>query len=500
MALKGSSKAVLAFILSIRVAIFILAVSLVIILYSGLSQFHFLGMRLERWNLAYLIILLLFLFILQLALISKKISNLLQLHPCAILFSIVLIIYLSNGITISAGDTRPARYLPFSIIQQGDFYLDEFAFLFSNGRPHFLRYVKHHYVSDYPVGAAVAALPVYFFSAIGSVSPENPIVIELEKITGSLAVALSVVMMYLVLRFLTSPTYSFCLALIFGLCTSNLSVAGQGLWQHGPSQLSLCCALYCLLRGRREPRWIPLSGFFLMFSVVCRPTNLLLIIPIGIVVLLQHRKQALWFLLCGVPPVLFQLWYNVTYFRDPFRSQFSLVDSWETPFWTGATGILFSPGRGLFFYSPLFLFSVLGIVKTWRKPGDGNKRDPLMMGLSIGVLFVLILYSKWQTWWGGELYGPRIISDINPILMIFLVPLAGLFEKRKLWKGVFAVTLLWSLYAHLIGAFAYDKDWHSHKSIHPIPQRFWQWRNNPVFDHSRKLWKRLTDQDDLIRR
>ena len=144
MALNGNTKAIQALIFSIRVSIYILAAALVIILYSGLSQFNFFGMRLERWNLAYLIILLMLLYILQLALMRKKISLLIQMHPCAVLFTIVWIIYLSNGTTISAGDTRSARYLPFSILQQGDFYLDEFTFLFADGRPHFLRFVKHH--------------------------------------------------------------------------------------------------------------------------------------------------------------------------------------------------------------------------------------------------------------------------------------------------------------------------------------------------------------------
>src|SRR5262245_55039662 len=45
-------------------------------------------------------------------------------------FVCALTVYLANGRTLRTGDTLPARYLPFSILREHDFDLDEFPFLY----------------------------------------------------------------------------------------------------------------------------------------------------------------------------------------------------------------------------------------------------------------------------------------------------------------------------------------------------------------------------------
>ena len=49
----------------------------------------------------------------------------------AIIFSLAMICYSANGKTIGSGDTLPARYLPFSILRRGSFYLDDPGPLFT---------------------------------------------------------------------------------------------------------------------------------------------------------------------------------------------------------------------------------------------------------------------------------------------------------------------------------------------------------------------------------
>ena len=46
-----------------------------------------------------------------------------------LLFFTVLIAYLANGRTIGAGDTLPSAYLPWSLLGQKNFDLDEFPTL-----------------------------------------------------------------------------------------------------------------------------------------------------------------------------------------------------------------------------------------------------------------------------------------------------------------------------------------------------------------------------------
>lgn len=71
-------------------------------------------------------------------------------------------VYLSNGRLISAGDTYPARYLPFSLLKYGSLSLDPLIEVASQGhlRPHWIINVDGRAVSTYPVVLPVMLTPV----------------------------------------------------------------------------------------------------------------------------------------------------------------------------------------------------------------------------------------------------------------------------------------------------------------------------------------------------
>ena len=78
-----------------------------------------------------------------------------------------MIVYLVNGSTQHAGDTVPARYLPLSILREGNFDLNEFSFLYREGKLYYLALVHNRHVSEYPVGPALLALPVFLSVSLG---------------------------------------------------------------------------------------------------------------------------------------------------------------------------------------------------------------------------------------------------------------------------------------------------------------------------------------------
>ena len=171
------------------------------------------------------------------------------------------------------------------------------------------------------------------------------------------------------------------------------------MWQHGPAQLAFATAFYLIVLGERRPFAAAMSGFPLAYAVVCRPTNLLMVLPVSLYVLFRHPRQAGWFLLTALPAASFQLWYNVTYFGDPLHRQFARYGqrAWTTPLATGLEGLLVSPGRGLFF---LFagaalrcLGARLGVGKGWRLASRA---------VGVGVALSTLLTAKWFMWWGGQ--------------------------------------------------------------------------------------------------
>jgi hypothetical protein len=295
----------------LTVAILVVAVHLLLILYFAQYSFSLSFITIQAQKVAPPTILLMALILSHVFMRCCVSSGKdLSAYIPAILFCTFMILYLANGVTKGAGDTVPARYLPLSILREGNFDFNEFQFLYAQKIPYYLVHLNGRYLSPYPVGPAIAALPFYLIPALGGLPPTDALFEDLEKLAAAFMVALSACILYLVLRRLASGRVSLLLTVIYALGTSSFSVSSQALWQHGPSQLALTIGLYSVIRGREDPPWISLAGFSLAFAVICRPTDLLLILPLGAYVLRYHRPQMGWFLLGMLPPGLFQLGYN----------------------------------------------------------------------------------------------------------------------------------------------------------------------------------------------
>jgi hypothetical protein len=346
-----------------------------------------------------------------------------------LLFLAPLAAYLSNGRTIRAGDTLPAAYLPWSLLQQGNFDLDEFASLYDaearrifpllDGIPYYLRYRNGHYLSAYSPGPGVLALPVYTVAVVLGVEPDSRWARRLEKVSAAIITALSVPFLYWALRGVTSRGWALVIALVYGLGTSSLSMSSQGLWQHGPSQLFLSLALYFLVKGLSDDRYLGYAGFPMAAAVVMRSTDLLVVLPVAAWIIYAHRRRAGSLVLWALPPAAaLAAYYGVYFGTTDHGPGHTTAPAWalfaQTPLSEGLPGVFVSPSRGLFVYSPVLLFSVAGMLMLWR-------RGPaLWRALSLGVAMVVLLISKWLTWWGGHSWGPRLLADIDPILCFFL--------------------------------------------------------------------------------
>jgi dolichyl-phosphate-mannose-protein mannosyltransferase len=472
-------------ILSILILVLIIFVSVILIgiLYSG-GFINIVGIKIPRAELASFVIglcILVPLYQLMKHPVSFKEAfkeNLLLLLVCTI-----SILYFGNYRTLGSSDTIPARYLPLSILREGNFDLDEFSNLHSRAASSGMIYRGKHFISFYPVGAPLIASPFYLASAIGPIPGNSQFVADLEKFAAALIVILSVIVLYFAILPLTNRGMSLLITAVYALATSSFSVSSQALWQHGAAQLCLAVALYCLVRGLKEPRWNSFAGFPAALAVVCRPTDALLVLPMGLYVLFHQTKTFPGFLLFTLPPILFQISYNNYYFDNPLHTQWRINQEgfWTTPFINGLSGILFSPARGLFVYSPILIFSFIGVILCWVKP-----EFVLLRYLSIGVIANLFLYSKFFMWWGGNTYGPRLLADLSPILCLFLYPIKNYLAKR-FTKIIFFVLMIFSIAAHAIGAYTYDPYFDSNLHINSSSNAAWLWSDNQLLNPAKHL-------------
>jgi hypothetical protein len=405
------------------------------------------------------------------------------------LLLVVVLVYLANGRSIGAGDTVPARYLPISMLREFNFDLDEFTFLYDEtgvgDLPFFLRYRDSHYLSVYPPGPALLALPLYAFPVIAGMPATSAWVVRLEKLSATLITALSVLFLFWTLRELTDERWALIIASVYAFGTSSLSVSSQALWQHGPSQFCLAVSLYMLVKGMRETSYISYVGLPLAASILMRATNALLVLPLGLYILHEHRS-ILW--KCGLsalPPLAFLLLYNYGLFGSIGGGYFpGTLDArslfWQSPFLEGLSSLLLSPGRGLFIYSPIFLLSLVGIAVAWTS-------GPLLFKyMSIGPLLVVLLYSKWTTWWGGWTYGPRLLADLAPFLCLFLYRFCTPMDRWRCLRAGFMMFALLSIGCHVLGAFWYDYRWDGLMGTDQHPERLWQWSNSPLVYYAKE--------------
>lgn len=415
--------------------------------------------------------------------------------PSVLLFLTVLAVYLANGRTIGAGDTLPASYLPWSLIRHWALDLDRFPSLHDEGAravfplldgiPYYLRYRNGHYRSAYSPGPAVLAAPVYAVPIALGLPPTPRSARMLEKVSAAVITALSVVFLYWTLSELVSRGSALGIALIYAFGTSSLSVSSQALWQHGPSQLALAVLLYWLVRGMRDERHLAYAGLAMSAAVVMRSTDLLLVVPLAAWIVYAHRAVVVRFLVWASVPLGALVLYNAMTFgsvdggwgntRVPTWALFSQVSLPE-----GLAGVLVSPSRGLFVYSPVFLFSIVGCVVVWR-------RGPWAFRMaSLGLLPVAVVVGKWFLWWGGDSWGPRLLADTAPFLSFFLYPLRAVLSTRPVVKAAFAVLAAWSVGAHVLGAYAYDWRWDAQADVDRHPEHLWSWRSGPLAFYGRE--------------
>ena len=103
--------------------------------------------------------------------------------------------------------------------------------------------------------------------------------------------------------------------------------------------------------------------------------------------------------------------------------------------------LLFYPYRGLFFYNPILILSLIGLFFMYKK----NKEMVIFIVFSFILLFLAIILSTWM-WWQGSSFGPRFSLLIIPFLILPLM----LFI-RKLNKNILLIILFICIFINLLG-------------------------------------------------
>lgn len=392
--------------------------------------------------------------------------------------AVFLIGFRYNG----SGDTQPAELLPISLIRERNLDFNEYVNA-SEELPYWFRRVHGCVVSNYPILTGLLNVPVYLVAdALGvDLLAEKD---RLSMISASLISAISVLFLYLCLTKICSRRRTaFFFALVYAFATCVWSVASRAMWQHGPSLLLLSIGLWLLLANRGA---FALAGLFLGFAVVNRPANFALALPLAIYVFRNGRRSFSLFIALAAIPVILNSVYAWHYWGTPFSlgraEPVPQVANFGGNPLTGLAGLLFSPSRGLFVFSPVFLFSLIGAAVALRRRRD----QPIYSYLLFGVGALILVYSKWTIWWGGHTFGYRFLIETLLALTIFLaIAWEETVRHQPVLRVMFFSCLVWSVFVHFLGARVHPSGFN--EGMDENPALLWSIRDSELVMSAKKL-------------
>lgn len=227
-----------------------------------------------------------------------------------------------------------------------------------------------------------------------------------------------------------APALFVALAIGFGTIVFPFATM---LFAHVPAALFLLLAFVWL--DQRPLLAGAAAGVAGLCFYLCIPAAAVLFIG----ALVRSRRNAVRFVLGGIPFGILLAFYHYACFGSPFATSVETSTNFtEKGLWLGVFrlpsrealfGLTFSEYRGLFFVSPILLLAFAGGWFMLRRQG---MRRELAMIAAITLLF-LVSVAGFNGWSGGGSFGPRYLLPVVPLLGI---PLFFLPRRTMLWLGV----------------------------------------------------------------
>lgn len=296
--------------------------------------------------------------------------------------------------------------------------------------PQILFAAYHNPVGELEPGQAIAALPLYaLLQPIAGVNNLQAIMLLNPIVT-----ALTAMILFLLGRELGySPRRSTALALVYGLATLAWPYSRTFLRE----PLTGCLLTFALLgyfkwRHTQATRWLVamLVALAAMIPVkyVSAAVVLFFLLPVAVTWLRAHPRYKGWIIALSVLGLALIIVAGALIAQARYGNTFSLVSYLGEFTLTGVAttlyGMLFSPGKGLIFYTPVVIAAGWGLAR-WPQ----SRR--VMVWFCAGVpLIMIVAYGNNDMWYGGQIWGPRFLVPVLPLMM---VPLLNVLKRRAVW-------------------------------------------------------------------
>jgi hypothetical protein len=377
-----------------------------------------------------------------------------------------------------------------AIVDEGKLDIDSFANQTSDRA-----FYNGHYYSDKDPGLSFLAVPIYaswrfiynFFpndfkekyvganeSIITKVGENNTPVVDyvnpgffilismilLTVFTSSLVSALTIILIYKISKYFTkNENYRLFLIIIAGLGTLLFPYA-LVFMKHATETFFAFLSFYLLFKAKQEKikenKYFVLSGLSIGFAMSCSITIAIIGIACLAYLISFKREKIFYFVIGGLVGILPFILYNYFVFGIPFTLSRYYMDPKIWPELGGIYGLntpnlfvilrlTFDPYKGLFFYYPILLLSLIGLYYMYKK-------FKIESFLIVFIFFAfLLMNSSWWAWWGGTCFGPRHLTPIIPFLVLPLLYIFEKFYKNKILKIIILSLIFYSIIVNFSG-------------------------------------------------
>jgi hypothetical protein len=298
------------------------------------------------------------------------------------------------------------------------------------------------------------------------------------------------------------------LSLLFGFATIEWAYAHDA-FDVGPTGFFLLFGVFSVYKGgvgANSWRWLMVGGASIGFAVLIR-SPILICLPVIAAYVVgrtwhQGRDNVLrslvWFAAPIAAALAFTGWYNWVRFGDPLQNGYSLEAGAQPTFSAnlagGLAGLLFSPGKSIFVFSPPLLIAAAGAPAFFRR------HRALALAIAGIVVANVLFYAAYYDWSGDWAWGPRYMV---PIIGMAMLPAITVLER---WRTLVSPARLGIVATAVAGAFvqllAISVDFFQqlerlrNQNIE-VESTYWDVPHTAIVQHTLTVWRTVNGTSHL---
>lgn len=422
-------------------------------------------------------------------------------RAAALLAVALLAAYNANGREIGTYDSQPTKFAARELLVRGTLALNHVvgATPLLMERPAFVEARDGGYRSAYsPVPAIAAAAVAWPFWKAGLLDVRAPLGPNyIAALGASTLTAAAAVLAFFTARRYMPRRRALILGIGLGLGTGYWSTVSQTLWQHETAVFGLSLAVMAITAPGLRPTHLLVCGAGLGLAGAARPQLAPAVAVLSLGLLVRARREALVALAITATFAAVLIAANIRWFGSPLGAMATLealhptVHATERSFALSADGflgLLVSPNRGLFVFSPIVLAAFAGLTPAIRRADFASPEYSGLRWCAVAALAQYILYASYTVWWGGHTYGPRYMLDVLPLLVPLAAGGIGAHRVRLPVAAIGALALAWSMAVAGTGAFVFPNErWNLDPAdVDRHHERLWDWSDMQIL----RCWER----------